>query len=121
MNNYEPPKSDLERKSYTGSEGMKRRLSLIYLITKTLALIGFISFFHGFPHPFLALFIFAMPFYLATLTHTIFIHPLTCLLLLIRKKLNRQSNTTVLIHLLWSLILAITFTILVYNGYVITV
>jgi len=121
MNNYAPPKSNLESKPYAKRKSIKRRLSLIYLITKTLALIGFISFFHVFPHPFLAFFIFAIPFYLAAITHTIFIHPIICLLWLIRKKLGRQSSITVLIHLLWSLIIATTFTVLVHNGYFLTV
>lgn len=98
----------------------KRKLSFIYLVLGTLAMIGFISFFFNEPQILQVLFIVAIPFYLATLTLTIFIHPVLCLVRLIKKHQRKESIKVVLYHLIWSVIIAGVFTSMILNGYTIT-
>jgi hypothetical protein len=100
---------------------MKSKLSLIYLIAGSLGVVGFLAFFNGWGKPLVFLYLLSIPFYLATLTYTIFIHPLICLFHLIIHIKRKQNKAKILIHLFWSLIIAIAFMIMIMNGYIITV
>lgn len=100
---------------------MKSKLSLLYLIAGTLGVIGFIAFFERWPQPFLSLFILALPFYFASLTFTILIHPIICLAYLIKKVKRKQKIGIIITHLIWSLIVAGVFIGMVMNGFIITV
>ena len=100
---------------------MKSKLSLTYLILGTLALIGFIAFFNRWAEPLLSLFILAIPFYIMTLTFTIFIHPIICTVYLVRRSKKSQNTTFIKVHLIWSLLIAGAFWGMILNGYIITV
>ena len=99
----------------------KSKLSYIYLIWGTLAVIGFIAFFERWPQPLLSLFILAIPFYLATLTFTILIHPVLCIAYFVKKVRAKNDAKPILMHLVWSLTISIIFIGMVINGYIITV
>ena len=101
-------------------KSIKYPLSCIYLITGTLAVIGHISFFNQWPKPFVYLFIFSIPFYIAALTFTIFIHPVICVFFLIKNKKHDLKTKHIIIHMIWSFIIAISYMTLLSNGYIIT-
>ena len=97
----------------------KKTYSLLYLSLGTLAILGYIGMFEkslSIPTPLL---IVGVIFYLLFMTFTIFIHPLLCILRLIKKKGKRK---TLWIHLLWSVTIILSFCFLICNkGYIITV
>jgi len=95
-------------------------LSIIYLLAGTLAVVGFIAFLNRWSQPFISLFILAIPFYLATLTLVIFVHPIICAVILAKKLKINVDYKPVLIHLVWLLAIATTFGGMILNGYVIT-
>lgn len=92
----------------------------MYLMLGTLAVIGFVAFFERWPQPFLSLFILAIPFYMATLTLVIFIHPILCANILVKKIKNKNNVKPVAIHLVWSSAITTIFVGMVMNGYIIT-
>ena len=99
---------------------MKTKLSLAYLILGTLALIGFIAFFNRWDEPLLSLFVLSIPFYIMTLTFTIFIHPIICIIYLIKYSKKSQNTTLIKVHLIWSLLIAGGFGGMILNGYILT-
>ncbi len=98
----------------------KRNLSLVYLVWGTLAIIGFLAFFQRWPQPFISLFALAIPFYFASLTLLIWVHPIVCAVYVIKKYRKNLSHTTEAIHLIWSAIIASAFMGMIMNGYIIT-
>ena len=99
---------------------MKSKLSLIYLIFGTLAVIGYIAVFNRWAEPLRMLFIISIPFYLATLTFTIFIHPIISIVYIVKRIKKSQSIRPLIFHLVWSLLIAGTFWGMILNGYIIT-
>ena len=99
----------------------KHKISLVYLIWGTLAVIGFIAFFERWPEPFISLFILSIPFYLATLTLVIFVHPVLCLVTIIKKIKIGDKPNLVIFHLCWSIAITTAFVGMIMNGYSITV
>jgi hypothetical protein len=95
-------------------------LSLIYLVLGTLGFIGFLAHFNQWPAPAAYLFILALPYYLATLTLTILIHPLACFVIAAIKVKRKESGMNPLIHGVWSCIISASFMTMVFNGYIIS-
>ena len=96
------------------------RLSFAYLVLGTLAILGFIAFFKGWPQPFISLFVLAIPFYLATLTLSILVHPIICTVVLLKKRKSNLNYKNVLMHLVWSIGIAAAFFTMILNGHVVT-
>jgi hypothetical protein len=94
---------------------------MVYLSLGGLGLVGFLDFFMRWQSPFGILFLIAIPFYLLTLTFTIWIHPITCTIFMLTKRRGCFSSSRVAITIA-SYCLATTFTYLVAcKGYIITV
>jgi len=99
---------------------MKSKLSLIYLILGTLAVIGYIAVFNRWAEPLRSLFMLSIPFYIATLTFTIFIHPIICIVYIVKRIKKLQNTRLIIFHLIWSLLIAGAFGGMILNGYIIT-
>lgn len=78
-------------------------------------------FFWGWSQALAGLFILAISFYIASLTFVIWLHPLLCLLMLIKRRKHQAPYQRLVSHLVWSPALAVSFLALIVNGYVITV
>jgi len=108
------------QEDHTKTKRIKYILSFSYLIIGTLGVIGHISLFEEWPTPFRYLFLFSIPFYLAALSFTILIHPTICLIKLIKHKKKNQNFTHILKHLIWSLLIVVSYMIMLSNGYILT-
>ena len=95
-------------------------LSWVHLIWGSLALIGFAAFFNDAPVYLKLFFCLAIPFYIATITLLTFVHPLICFVLLIKARKKQKGETGIALHLIWSLLIAGAFWLMILNGYVIT-
>jgi hypothetical protein len=98
-----------------------RILSLIYLILGTLGFIGFLAHFNRWGSPFNYLMLITFPFYIASLSFTILIHPAACTVVAIKKMNRKEKERTPLIHAIWSSSIAAGFLSMIFNGYIISV
>ncbi len=98
-----------------------KRISLIYLVVQSLAFIGYVVFFTRKQEPLAFLFVLAIPFYLAAVTYTIFIHPVACLAFLIKRIKRKEKKADVILHLTWSTTLACAWWLMILNGYYLSV
>ena len=99
---------------------MNSKLSLIYLILGSLAVIGYIAVFNEWAEPLRMLFIISIPFYLATLTFTIFIHPIICMVYIVKRVKKSKTTRLIVFHLIWSILIAGAFWAMILNGYIVT-
>ena len=97
-----------------------RKFSLTYLILGSLSLVGYVAFFMGWPFPIRGLFILALPFYLASITFLIFVHPALCLVQLV-KTWQDSKKKVMFVHFIWSLAIASTYQIMISSGYYLSV
>lgn len=95
-------------------------LSLVYLVLGTLGFVGFLGHFNRWPEPVAYLFILSLPYYLATLTFTILLHPLACFVIAGVRMKRKKNGMNPLVHGLWSSIISVSFMTMVFNGYIIT-
>ena len=94
--------------------------SVVYLAIGSLAIIGFLDFFLQWNTILRVLFLLAIPFYILTITFTIWIHPIICVIYLITNS-NCGLVSKKLVVTISSFILASIFTYLVFGlGFIIT-
>ena len=94
--------------------------SVVYLAIGSLAIIGFLDFFLQWNTILRVLFLLAIPFYILTITFTIWIHPIICVISLITNS-NCGLVSKKLVVTISSFILASIFTYLVFGlGFIIT-
>jgi len=96
-------------------------LSLIYLILGTLGFVGYMAHFNKWPVPFISLFVVALPYYLASITYTILIHPLACFTVLSIKVKRKEDVIVPLLHGVWSAVICAAFLVMIHNGYYLSV
>lgn len=99
----------------------KRNISFIYLIVGMVALFGYINLFEKWVSNLEILSGLGVIYYLMNAFMLLFIHPIICLLIWRKKSSLNASIKTVKIHFFWSLSIPITFWILIFNGYFLTV
>ncbi|CAA6798555.1 MAG: Unknown protein [uncultured Sulfurovum sp.] len=99
----------------------KRTISLIYLVLGTLGAMGYLNIFEHWFYEFVLLSLTGIIFYLISLLFFIWIHPFICLYYWRRYVVKKQSTKIVKIHFIWSMLVAISFWVMILNGYMITV
>ncbi|CAA6820652.1 MAG: Unknown protein [uncultured Sulfurovum sp.] len=99
----------------------KRTISLIYLILGTVGFIGYVSIFNHWLPEIIVFAVLGVIFYVISLFLLIFLHPVICLYYWRRRVLTKAYTQTVKTHFIWSILMAILFWVMIFNGYIITV